>query len=124
MTSSRAPYEVRFTEDARRDVGALDGSIRKRLRKALESKLASQPSHHGSPLTGILAGFWSHHFASHRVIYRIYDDLKIVLVCAVGSRRAGHETDVYRKFEAIVAAGKAARQILEALGALPHPRKK
>ena len=117
-------FDLRFTGNAKRDVDSLDGSIRKQLRKALEKKLALNPSQHGKPLSGILTGYWSYHFAAHRVIYRIYDDLRIVLICAVGPRRAGHQTDVYRQFEALVEAGKTARQILEALGAAPGKKKK
>jgi mRNA-degrading endonuclease RelE of RelBE toxin-antitoxin system len=108
-------YEVRFTAGAKRQILALDGSIRKHLRKVLEKKLALSPKQHGAPLVGVLRGFWSHHFASHRIIYRIYDDRNLVVVCAVGPRREGHKSDIYRQFEAIVKAGRTAQEILEAL---------
>ena len=122
MTVHQRDFEVRFTEDARRDVESLDGSVRKQLRKILENKLAVHPVQ-GKPLSGILKGYWSHHFAAHRVIYRIYEDLGLVVVCAVGARRAGHKTDVYRAFEAVVKAGRTAQQILEALRGVPEKKK-
>ena len=115
MSPAAAPYSIRFTADAKRDVRALDGSVQKQLRKLLEKKLAFQPAQYGDPLVGVLKGYWSHHFAAHRVIYRIYDDIKLVLVCAVGARRAGHMRDVYRQFEALVDAGRTAQQIIEVL---------
>jgi len=62
-----------------------------------------------------LKGYWSHHSAAPRVIYRIYDDLKLVLVCAVGPHRAAHSKDVYRQFDALVQAGRTAQQILDVL---------
>lgn len=113
--SGATAFEVRFTEDARQDAQALDGSIRKQLRKALEKKLAVNPSQYGSPLVPPLGGYWSHHFAAHRVIYRVYDEQKVVLICAIGARKAGHKTDVYRRFEALVNAGRTAEQIRRAL---------
>lgn len=109
------PYELRFTADAKHDVQSLDGSIRKQLRKVLERKLSHHPTQYGEPLVGVLKGYWSHHFAAHRVIYRIYDDRRLVLICAVGARRAAHASDIYKHFEALVEAGRTARQILEAL---------
>ena len=123
MSAVAAHYEVRFSADARDDVNRLEGSIRNRLRKILEKKIATAPTQYGEPLVGVLAGYWSHHFASHRLIYRVYEDLKLVLVCAVGARRAGHRSDVYRQFEALVRAGRTAEQILDALRGRP-PQKR
>ena len=118
MSAEAAPFEIRFTEDAKRDAQALDGSVRKQLRKVLEKKLAVNPTQYGSPLVPPLGGYWSHHFAAHRVIYRIYGEQRVVLICAVGPRKAGHKTDVYRQFEALVKAGRTAEQIRRALSAL------
>lgn len=116
MTSPAADaYAIRFTADAKRDMQSLDGSVKKQLRKILEKKLAFHPAEYGDPLVGVLKGYWSHHFAAHRVIYRMYDDVRLVLVCAVGARRAGHMSDVYRQFEALVEAGRTAQQILDVL---------
>ncbi len=115
MRSAATPYAIRFAADARREVESLDGSVRKQLRKLLEKKLAFHPAQNGEPLAGVLKGYWSHHFAAHRMIYRIYDDVRLVLVCAAGARRAGHLSDVYRHFEALVEAGRTAQQILDVL---------
>jgi len=112
-------FELRYTERARQNIADLDGSIRKRLRKILEGKLAIQPSQHGKPLVGKLAGYWSHRFAAHRVIYRIYEDLRLVVICAVGPRLEGDRGDVYRQLQAVVDAGRAAEDILSALGDPP-----
>jgi mRNA-degrading endonuclease RelE of RelBE toxin-antitoxin system len=122
MSPAADAYTIRFTADAKRDVQSLDGSIKKQLRKLLEKKLAFHPAQYGDPLVGVLKGFWSHHFAAHRVVYRIYDDLRFVLVCAVGPRRAGHTSDVYRQFEALVEAGRTAQQILEVFRSLSNAR--
>ncbi|MGH9816549.1 MAG: type II toxin-antitoxin system RelE family toxin, partial [Candidatus Acidiferrales bacterium] len=71
---SAASFQLAYTEQAKQAIASLHGSIRKQLRKALERKLAVSPRHYGKPLAGKLAGFWSHRFAAHRVIYRVYED--------------------------------------------------
>lgn len=114
-----ASFQLAYTEQAKQSIASLDGSIQKQLRKILERKLAVSPRQHGKPLAGKLAGFWSHRFAMHRVIYRVCEDLQLVVVCAVGSRREGHGADIYRQFQAIVDAGRAAKEVLDVLEGLP-----
>jgi mRNA-degrading endonuclease RelE of RelBE toxin-antitoxin system len=116
VSDPEAPkYRIAFLTEARDDVAALDGSIRKRLRKVLEERLAVDPIAHGLPLRAPLTNFWKHEFSSHRIIYRIYAEERLVVVCAVGRRRAGDIADVYRQFEPLVEAGKVAQQIRQLL---------
>lgn len=112
MSNPPAPkYRIAFITEARDDVAALDGSIRQRLKKVLERRLAVDPEAHGLPLRAPLTNFWKHEFGSHRIIYRIYQEERLVVVCAVGRRRAGDIADIYRQFEPLVEAGKVAQQI-------------
>ena len=114
--SGRAPkYAIRFVADAKQDVASLDGSIKKRLKKVLKGKLAVDPQGYGTPLRGSLARYWKHEFASHRVIYRIYEDKGWVVICAVGKRQGEHASDVYQQLEAMIKAGNLAGQIQETL---------
>lgn len=113
-----APFEMRYTRDAAAEIRALDGSIRKQLRKAIDKKLSVHPHEYGTPLRGSLAGYWKHEFASHRVIYRIFADQKIVVICAVGIRKAGDAQDVYRQLQAIAETGRLAGQMAEVFSAL------
>ena len=118
MSPAAPKYTVAFTSDAKQDVASLDGSIKKRLRQALEGKLASDPSGYGTPLRGDLAGYWKHEFAAHRVIYRIYADRQLVVICAVGRRQAQHVSDVYEQLVPMVKAGKVLQQVLAVLAGL------
>ena len=118
MSRSRPKYTIGFVAAAKRDVASLDGSIKKRLKKALTDKLAVDPEGYGTPLRGDLAGYWKHEFASHRVIYRIYADKRLIVICAVGKRQGEHVSDVYQRLEAIVETGKLAEQILTVLKGL------
>jgi len=86
-------------------------SVKKQLRKVLEKKLAVDPEGYGLPLRGTLAGYWKHEFATHRIIYRIYKDHRIVAVCAVGPRKQGDAEDIYNQLNAVAETGRLAGQI-------------
>ena len=122
MTKPVRSYEVLFTPDARQEVLSLDGSIKKRLKKVLLDKIAVDPSGYGSPLGGVLSGYWKHEFASHRVIYRIYDAWECVIVCAVGKRLGQHVSDIYERFSPIVRTGRVLEQVQIILASL-KPKK-
>jgi mRNA-degrading endonuclease RelE of RelBE toxin-antitoxin system len=117
-------YSIAFTGDAFEDVKALDGSIKNKLKKVLTKKLAMGLQGYGLPLRSPLNLYWKHEFASHRVIYRIYEEKHLVVVCAVGPRKQGDAADVYRHFQALAQTGKVAQQIAEALGSLAPGKKK
>lgn len=116
--SADLPFEIRFTEDARKDAAALDGSVRRQLRRVLEKKLAVSPSQYGKPLAPPLGSYWTHRFAAHRVIYLIFNEFRVVFLCGLGARKAGHKSDVYRRFEALVRTGRTAEQVRQALSDL------
>jgi len=94
---------------------ALDGSVRKKLRKVLEKKLAVDPEAYGLPLCGPLANYWKHQFGSHRIIYRIYREHRVVVVCAVGTRKQGEAEDIYRQLESVAKTGRLAEQVASVL---------
>ena len=118
MSPAGPRYTVAFTSDAKQDVASLDGSIKKRLRHALKGKLAIDPAGYGTPLRGDLTGYWKHEFASHRVIYRVYSDRQLVVICAVGKRQGGHVADIYEQLVPMVKAGKVLQQVLSVLAEL------
>lgn len=122
-SDAQPAYEIKFTAGAADDVSKLDGSIKKRLRNVLEKKLAADPEGYGLSLKGPLAGYWKHEFASHRVLYLIYHDRQLVVVCAVGARRGAHARDIYRQFEAMAEAGKVAEQVAAVLRPITPPKK-
>jgi mRNA-degrading endonuclease RelE of RelBE toxin-antitoxin system len=101
--------------DGAADIKALDGSVRKHLRKALEKKLAVDPEGYGLPLRGSLAGCWKRQFANHRVIYRIYLEHHVVVVCAVGVRKQGNAEEIYRQLESVAKTGRLAEQLASVL---------
>jgi mRNA-degrading endonuclease RelE of RelBE toxin-antitoxin system len=124
LSGAEPKYSIAFTADAFGDVKALDGSIKNKLKKVLTKKLAIDPQGYGLPLRSPLNLYWKHEFAAHRVIYRIYQEKKLVVICAVGSRKEGDVGDVYRQFQALADTGKVARQIADVLSGFVPAKEK
>ena len=112
---SKPPFELRYTPDAAAEIKALDGSVRNQLRKVLEKKLAVHPEGYGLPLRGLLVGYWKHQFGNHRVVYRIYPQQYVVVVCSVGVRKHGDVEDIYRQLESVAKTGRLAEQLASVL---------
>ena len=76
--------------------GIRDRRIRQQIIARLHP-LQQHPKSIGKPLLGELAGCYSLRVAAqrYRVIYTIVDDRMIVLVIAVGIRKAGERRDIY-----------------------------
>jgi len=112
---STPAFELRYTPDAAAEIKALDGSVRKQLRKVLEKKLAMDPEGYGLPLHGPLAGYWKHQFGNHRVVYRVYRQRSVAVVCSVGVRKQGDAEDIYRQLESLAKTGRLADQMASVL---------
>jgi len=123
LSEAEEMYALAFTDDAFEDVTALDGSIKSKLKRVLTKKLARDPRSYGLPLRSPLHLYWKHEFSTHRVIYRIYEEKRLIVICAVGPRKQGDAADVYERFQALAQTGKVAQQVAEVLGSLA-PRKK
>ena len=124
MSGIEPKYSILFTGDAFGDVKALDGSIKNKLKKVLTKKLAIDPQGYGLPLRSPLNLYWKHEFSTYRVIYRIYEEKRLVVICAVGARKQGDAADVYEQFQALAQTGKVAQQIAEVLGSFTPSKKK
>ena len=82
-------YELEVLTAAKRQLAALDGSVRKRVAARIDS-LAEEPRPSGcKKLTG--SEHWRIRIGDYRVIYDIDDGRLVVLVI-----RAGHRREVYR----------------------------
>lgn len=124
MSEAETRYSIAFTLEASADVKALDGSIRNKLKKVLLKKIALDPQGYGLPLRSPLQLFWKHEFARHRLIYRIYEEKRRVVICAVGLRKEADAADIYEQFQALAQAGKVAQQIADVLGRFAPSKKK
>ena len=88
-------YSIEITENATQMlIGIRDRRIRRLLASRID-RLANEPKKQGRPLGGELAGQRSCRAVGqrYRIIFRI--DETVVVVAAVGLRRAGDRGDVY-----------------------------
>ena len=100
-------YQTEITPTA---LEALEAISDRRTRSAVVRRidtLAEEPEKQGKPLRGWLAGFMSTRAAGqrYRVVYKIENVKKQVLVYMVGIRREDSRRDVYALAEHLVQRG-------------------
>jgi mRNA interferase RelE/StbE len=71
------------------DIPELDSRLKTRIRKAIESRLATAPHEYGEPLRKTLKGYWKLRIGDYRVVYKIAGDEVWILGII-------HRKDVYR----------------------------
>jgi len=106
-------YRSEFTDEAVENIKRLPKNVKNSLKKEFEKKIHVDPIGCSEPLTGLLEGFRSFHFESYRVVYRVIEDIRAVAVVAIGKKDKGHQTDLYRRLEALAETGKLAKAVLE-----------
>jgi mRNA-degrading endonuclease RelE of RelBE toxin-antitoxin system len=83
-------WRIEYLESVvRDDIPILSEAVRRRIRKAIEDKLGSNPVEFGKPLRYSFKGARRLRVGDHRVIYRI-EPPDVVLAVKIGHRR-----DVY-----------------------------
>lgn len=92
MTGEDHPYELLLTPPARRAIAdKLPEGVAAAVIDFLTTTLVGNPHRAGKPLRDDLAGVWSARRGTYRVLYRIRDDRREVVVLRVEHRR-----DAYR----------------------------
>jgi mRNA interferase RelE/StbE len=72
------------------DIPTMPADIRKRIARAIESRLASEPERYGKPLRGTLRGYWKLRVGEYRVVYELIgDEVRILAI--------RHRREVYLK---------------------------
>ena len=106
------------------DLRALPKNVRNRLKQEFQRKIQRNPCGCSEPLTGLLEDFRSFHFGEYRVVYRVFEDLKVVAVVGIGKKDAGHRAEVYQQLEKLAKTGRLAAAVLEVYESLggrrPH----
>jgi mRNA interferase RelE/StbE len=81
-------YTVKYHKTLKEDLNKLDEFSRSRIRKAIESRLLTDPIKYGQLLKGPLKGFRKLRIGDYRVVYKIVKKEIIIL----GIR---HRRDIY-----------------------------
>lgn len=90
-SSGTSTWTVEYTESAANEISALDGTVKKIIKKTIEDKLMIDPLKFGLPLRRNLSGLFKLRVGNYRIIYQIKKTEVIVLVVAVGHRRMVYE---------------------------------
>ena len=75
------------------DIPKLSQAVKKRLRKAIEERLAVNPVEYGKPLRYSMNGCRRLRVGDYRIIYKIEATKKIVLIVKIGHRREVYEQE-------------------------------
>jgi len=66
------PFELRYHPDVKAiDIPQLDAKLKTRIRRAIETRLTSEPQRYGAPLRKTLHGYWKLRVGDYRVIFKI-----------------------------------------------------
>lgn len=84
-------WELRYADSVViEDMPRLDRAIKRRIRKAIETKLTLDPMRFGKPLRHSLHPLRSLRVGDYRVLYHIGHEAQLVSIVSIGHRR-----DVY-----------------------------
>lgn len=82
-------WRIEYDSSAARELRALDAHTAKRILSFLRDRIVSEadPRRIGGPLKGKFKGLWKYRIGDYRVIVRIEDDAKRIVVARIGNRR-------------------------------------
>ncbi len=87
-------YQIDIARSVRRQIDALPGHIRQRIKREI-AKLAVNPRpEHAKELRSSLAGRYKIQLDHYRLVYRIDDDAVIVVILKAGMKHDGFYDDV------------------------------
>lgn len=65
-------FEIRYHPDVKTiDIPALNETLRKRIKNAIESRLMIAPHQYGEPLRKTLKGYWKLRIGDYRVVFKV-----------------------------------------------------
>ncbi len=65
-------FHLKYHPDVKKvDIPLIDTKSRKRIKKAIETRLISTPQQYGEPLRKTLKGYWKLRVGDYRVVFKI-----------------------------------------------------
>jgi mRNA interferase RelE/StbE len=83
-------YKIEYLDSIREDLTRISKSSKEQIRKAIERKLAANPVEFGKPLQYSLNGLRRLRVGDYRVIFKIEEKHKTVLIVKIG-----HRSEIY-----------------------------
>lgn len=88
MTHGNKLYEVDYLESViDEDIAIIPKPIKKTIKRAIEERLIIDPVGFGKPLRYSLKGHRRLRVGDYRVVYRIQEDIRTILVVAIKHRK-------------------------------------
>jgi mRNA-degrading endonuclease RelE of RelBE toxin-antitoxin system len=111
-------YRSQFTSEALDNARKLPKNVRNALKREFQRKIHQDPIACSESLTGPLENFRSFHHGDYRVIYRVFEDIKVVSVVGIGKKDEHHQTEIYKQLEILARSGELAASVLETFRSL------
>ena len=64
-------FELLYHPEVQNDITGLDGRLKKRIKAAIETRLAVAPQQYGEPLRKTLKGYWKLRVGDYRVVFKV-----------------------------------------------------
>ena len=80
-------FKVEYLASVRDDLKEISKADRNRIQKAIETKLVLNPIEFGKPLQYSLKGLRRLRVGDHRVVFKIEEQTKVILVVKIGHRK-------------------------------------
>jgi mRNA interferase RelE/StbE len=74
------------------DIAALDKTIKKRIKLAIEEKLTTQPEVYSKPLQGTLKNLRSMRVGDYRIVFQVLEEQQELFVLIIKHRNSVYET--------------------------------
>ncbi|HKL86206.1 MAG TPA: type II toxin-antitoxin system RelE/ParE family toxin [Treponemataceae bacterium] len=82
------PFRIELSPKAHKQFYILDKPIQQQITKYINTLAETEnPRQRGKPLIGSLAGIWRYRIGDYRILFRIEDDILIILVLEIGHRK-------------------------------------
>ncbi|MDY0331767.1 MAG: type II toxin-antitoxin system RelE/ParE family toxin [Thiomonas sp.] len=83
MSGGRVAFSVIYHPDVKgRDIPKINGDVRVRIKKAIETRLMVAPQEYGEPLRKTLKGYWKLRVGDFRIVFKIDgDEILILGIC-------------------------------------------
>jgi len=88
-------FSILYHPDVRDDLFRINEKLKKRIKTAIEARIAVAPEQYGAPLRKNLKGYWKVRVGDYRIVYKVKKNE--VLILAVIHRKNVYEKSLRRK---------------------------
>jgi mRNA interferase RelE/StbE len=82
-------YQIDIPNSVKRQIEALPGHIRQRVKRAIAELAYTPYPQHAEELRGVLQGRYKIKLDLYRIVYRVEDEVAVVMVLKVGKKQPG-----------------------------------